>query len=106
MISISIIIPIYNEEKTILKILNKINDLKKDLKIEIIVVNDGSIDSSKKIIEKNTNLYQKFLHLEKNQGKGKAIIEGLKIASYEYVFFDITIINVATTSITPASFPR
>ncbi len=87
MISISIIIPIYNEEKTILKILNKINDLKKDLKIEIIVVNDGSIDSSKKIIEKNTNLYQKFLHLEKNQGKGKAIIEGLKIASYEYVFF-------------------
>ena len=87
MISISIIVPIYNEEKTILKILNQINDLKKDLKIEIIVVNDGSIDSSKKIIEKNKNLYQKSLHLEKNQGKGKAIIEGLKIASYEYVFF-------------------
>ena len=41
---ISILIPCYNEEKTIEKIINKILDLK-DLNLEIIIVDDNSTDS-------------------------------------------------------------
>ena len=40
--NLSIVIPVFNEEKTLLEILNKINQLKKYCNIEIIVINDGS----------------------------------------------------------------
>ena len=46
--SISIIIPVYNEENTILDILKKIKILKSNCNLEIIVINDGSFDNSKK----------------------------------------------------------
>ena len=51
--NLSIIIPVFNEETTILEILHRVNALKKICKIEVIVINDGSIDNSKKIIESN-----------------------------------------------------
>ena len=55
---ISIIIPVYNEEKTIKKILKKVNETdlwskKQNVKKEIIVVNDKSIDNSEKILTEN-----------------------------------------------------
>ena len=83
--SLSIIVPVFNEEKTILKILKKISNLRKYSDLEIIVINDGSQDETKKIIESNLNLISKFVHLEENQGKGKAVIEGLKKCNMDYV---------------------
>ena len=87
MISISIIMPVFNEEKTIIKILEKLNEIRNKIDLEIIVVNDGSTDDSAKIIDQNPNYFDKVKHLKKNQGKGKAVIEGLKISSMDYVFF-------------------
>ena len=87
MISISVIIPIFNEEKTIIKILEKINKIKKNANLEIIIINDGSTDNSEKLIDQNSEYFDKVKHLKKNVGKGKAIIEGLKISSMDYVFF-------------------
>ena len=87
MISTSIIIPVYNEEKTVLNILDKIKNLKVRSDIEVIVINDGSTDNTKKIIEDNKKYYSKVLHLDRNSGKGRAVIEGLKIATGDYVFF-------------------
>ena len=87
MISISIIIPIFNEEKTILTILEKISKIKDKAVIEIIIINDGSTDSTKKIIDENSNYYDEAKHLKNNSGKGNAIIEGLKISTKDYVFF-------------------
>ena len=84
-LSLSIIVPVYNEEKTILKILERLNKLNNLCKIEVIVVNDGSKDQSRTIIENNSNLYDKSIHLSKNKGKGKAVIEGLKQSECEYV---------------------
>ena len=49
---ISIVIPVFNESNTILKILQKIDKIK-SLKKEIIIVDDGSTDNTKKIIIKN-----------------------------------------------------
>ena len=83
--NLSIIIPVFNEETTILEILHRVNALKKICQIEIIVINDGSIDDSKKIIESNPQYYSKFIDLKKNSGKGKAVIEGIKNCNCDYI---------------------
>jgi glycosyltransferase involved in cell wall biosynthesis len=78
---ISIVIPIYNEEKTIKSILLKINKIK-NFKKEIILVDDGSNDKTKNIIENNCKgLYQKKIFLKKNFGKGYALRQGFKKVS-------------------------
>jgi dolichol-phosphate mannosyltransferase len=69
---LSIIIPVYNEIKTILKIINKINRLKNITK-QIIVVDDCSSDGSREILLKNKNKIDLLLLHKKNQGKGGAI---------------------------------
>ncbi|SVE59378.1 uncharacterized protein METZ01_LOCUS512232, partial [marine metagenome] len=86
MFSISVIIPVYNEEKTLLEMLAKYSPLKKNTDIELIIVNDGSNDNTKNLIENNSLIFDKVIHLSKNQGKGKAVREGLKIAKNEYIF--------------------
>ena len=56
-IKISIIVPVFNEEKTLNTILDKINQQKiTDIIFEIIVVNDGSTDDSLKILKENLNV--------------------------------------------------
>lgn len=85
---ISIIIASYNEEKTIIEILNRLKNTKKnDYEYEIIVVNDGSTDNSLKLLEQSSNLYNKLINLGKNKGKGFAVKEGLNIASGDYIIF-------------------
>ena len=71
---LSIIIPVYNEEKTILEVLKKIkNNSSNFFKYEIIVIDDGSTDQSRKLLETNKNLYDKLLINETNRGKGFSI---------------------------------
>jgi dolichol-phosphate mannosyltransferase len=78
---ISIVIPIYNEEKTIKSILLKIKKIK-DFKKEIILVDDGSNDKTKNIIKNDCKgLYQKRVFLKKNFGKGYALRQGFKRVS-------------------------
>lgn len=74
---VSIIIPVFNESKTIFEILKKINKVK-GFKKEIIIINDGSSDDTKQIIQKKcSNLYSKFISYKKNKGKGYACRKGL-----------------------------
>ena len=80
---VSIIIPCYNEEKTIEKILDKILNLK-DLDLEIIVVDDKSSDLSRNIItEQLKNKIDKVILNDKNYGKGYSIRKGIEEASGE-----------------------
>ena len=87
MISVSIIIPIFNEEKTILKILEKIEKIKSKLDLEIVVVNDGSTDNTKQLLENNPQHFNTVKHLNQNLGKGKAIIEGINLSTKDFIFF-------------------
>ena len=82
----TIIIPAYNEESTIKEILNRVSDQKNNHNLEIIVIDDASTDNTN-IVEQNIHLVDKFLKLTKNQGKGAAVIEGLKSAEGDYVLF-------------------
>ena len=66
----SIIIPVYNEEKTILKVLNILNNLEfSKFQKEIIVVDDGSTDGTRNLLNENKNLYSSLYCNEKNTGK-------------------------------------
>ena len=88
MIKISVIIPVYNEEKTVIELLGLVQR-QKSLKVdfEIIVVNDGSVDDSLNLLNKNRNLFDKLINLEHNMGKGAAIKKGIAEASGEYILF-------------------
>ena len=85
---LSIIIPVYNEEKTLLKSLESVKKLGSNLKEhEIIVVNDGSTDNTAKILEENKNLYDKLLKNDSNRGKGYSIKKGLIESKGTHVIF-------------------
>ena len=81
---LTIIIPVYNEKKTILKIIDKIKNLKK-LSKQIIVVDDYSIDGTREILLKNKNKIDLLLLHKKNQGKGAAIQTAQKHVKGKYV---------------------
>ena len=70
---LSIIVPVYNEEKTISVIIDKLKKL--DLEKEIIVVDDCSSDNSYEILKKTKGI-SLFKH-EINKGKGAAIKTGI-----------------------------
>ncbi len=73
---LSIIIPVYNEENFIEKVLNKVLEL--PVSKEIIVVNDASTDKTAEILKKfEKNPVINIIHHEKNRGKGAAIRTGL-----------------------------
>jgi len=77
-IFLSIIIPIYNEEKTIIPLLKKVKQQK--ISKEIIVIDDGSSDRTSELLKMNSGYYDKYISLENNNGKGYAIKRGIDIA--------------------------
>jgi glycosyltransferase involved in cell wall biosynthesis len=87
-IQISIIIPVFNEDKSILKVLNRIYEtVDSKVNYEIIVINDGSTDNTLKILEENHTLYNQLITYETNYGKGNAVKKGLEASKGLYIFF-------------------
>jgi len=85
---ISIIVPVYNEEKTVAQVLKRLSNTKvENVEYEIITINDGSTDGSKELLEKNKNHITTLIHNERNSGKGFSVREGLKVATGEYILF-------------------
>jgi len=72
---LSIIIPVYNEEKTVEAIIKKVKKLELPVQKEIIVVDDGSSDKSFDIIKKIRGI--KILRHKINLGKGAAVKTGI-----------------------------
>lgn len=98
---ISIIIPCFNEEKTIEETVKQVK-LYKEIPSEIVIVDDGSTDNTKNILKKMENENEdslKIIFKSINQGKGSAIIEGLN-----YVTGDITLIQDADLEYSPKDY--
>ena len=87
-ILISILIPSFNEEKTILNVLNRISKtMDSSINYEVVIINDGSTDNTLKLLEQNKNLYNQLITYERNYGKGNAIKKGLEASKGKYIFF-------------------
>ena len=80
---ISIVIPAYNESKRIEKTVQKIAAYMKGKQCEILVIDDGSTDSTTKIAKK----YATVITLKKNTGKGFAIKTGFNHAKGDIILF-------------------
>ncbi|HEX8061208.1 MAG TPA: glycosyltransferase family 2 protein [Cyclobacteriaceae bacterium] len=88
---LSIVIPAYNESRTIIKVLNKIADvqLPDDSQKEIIIVDDCSTDTTREVIEEYVRTsgvdHIRYLRNEKNSGKGFGIRKGIEAATGDFV---------------------
>lgn len=80
---LSVIVPVYNEARTIKQILERINSVA--INKEIIVVNDGSCDGTEKILRDIEYGNLKIIHHSANRGKGAAFLTGLSHARGEFV---------------------
>ena len=82
MIYLTIIIPVYNEIKTIEKLLNRV--FKINIKKQIIVIDDASIDGTSKILKKYIKKIDKLITHKINKGKGAAIKNAQKYIRGRY----------------------
>ncbi len=86
--ALSIVVPVYNEKEAVIK---TVNDLKKimeksGLKYELILVDDGSLDGTGKIIDENIKDNTiKVIHHTINKGYGAAIKSGIKVSIYPWI---------------------
>lgn len=99
--ALSIIIPSFNEGKTLQEIVDRVWKIKPQDK-ELIIVDDGSTDNTQEIIKKLTKSRNiKIVTNEKNLGKGASVVKALKIATG-----NIIIIQDADLEYDPADIPR
>jgi len=87
--TLSIIIPVFNEQRTIEELLKRVKTVKLPQKIqkEIIVVDDASKDGTRKKLKdmENKFLQTKFLYHDQNRGKGAAVKTGLRAATGDFL---------------------
>jgi len=97
--NLSVIIPVYNELHNINMIVKRVQDTK--LATEIVIVDDGSKDGTREILQKmdGKKKIRVILH-EKNQGKGAAVVTGMKAAKGE-----IILIQDADLEYDPRDYP-
>jgi len=88
---ISVVLPAFNEEENILPMIEKVDTFMKTRKIdyEIIIVNDGSRDKTKRLIDNSAKRSKriKTIHHKTNLGYGAALRSGFNAAKKKWIFF-------------------
>ena len=82
---ISLVIPLYNEEKNIIPLVSKIETALKDYNYEIILVNDGSTDNTQTQLQRLNHANAIIIELQKNYGQSIALAAGIDHAQGEYI---------------------
>jgi glycosyltransferase involved in cell wall biosynthesis len=97
---LSVIIPAYNEKNTINEILIRVQTM--DMVDEIVVVDDGSIDGTREILEEMDGVGPiRVVYHEKNLGKGAAVVTGIKNSEG-----DVILIQDADLEYDPRDYPE
>lgn len=84
---LSIVIPIYNEAATILELLHHISSLELETEKEVVLVDDGSTDETRKILSdvQHEHPEWKFIFHKRNRGKGAALRSGFRVVTGDVV---------------------
>lgn len=98
-INLSVIIPVYNEKTTILKILEEVKESKEVF--EIVVVEDCSTDGTKEILQKIKDPKVNIYFNSENQGKGASVLKGFSLAKGNFV-----VIQDADLEYSPKDFTK
>ncbi|MFH1402303.1 MAG: glycosyltransferase family 2 protein [Patescibacteria group bacterium] len=98
---LSIIIPVYNEKNTILRILELVEKIELPLEKEIVIIDDGSTDGTTEILKTIDNAKYKIILEDRNRGKGFSVRRGFAEATG-----DIIIIQDADLEYDPRDYKR
>lgn len=97
---LTVIIPIFNEERTLRKLIKTVEDVPLQIKKEIILIDDGSDDKSREMLGEYKDKH-KIILFGKNSGKGTAVKRGFQEATG-----DIVLIQDADLEYNPQEYPR
>jgi len=101
---LSIIVPVYNEEKTIRSVIKQVKDvvLPTNIKKEILIINDGSTDDTAEVLKNyNADAQIKIFHFKENRGKTEAVKYGLALS-----YGDVILIQDADLEYSPENYSR
>lgn len=99
---VSIIVPAFNEETTILELLSRVREQSlPGVGFEVIVIDDGSTDRTPNLLSSNPQLYDRLIRQDRNGGKGKAVLAGLRAATGDFVLF-----QDADLEYSPSQYPN
>jgi len=96
---LSVIVPVFNEENTIEKIIDRVKKVNIDK--EIIIVDDGSTDGTREVLEKWKDENIRVIHHRRNQGKGSAIRTAIP-----YIEGEVVVIQDADLEYNPEDYYR
>jgi glycosyltransferase involved in cell wall biosynthesis len=98
--TLTVLVPVFNEQESIIPLLTKLRN-QEIPNLKVVVINDGSIDKTRDLLEENSDLWDECIHFGENKGKGHAIKTGLSYVSSEYV-----LIQDADLEYDPEEIPR
>ena len=82
---LSVVIPVYNEEDSIIPMLDALKDTLKGIKHEVIFVDDGSSDDTCKVINENASKDIRLVQFQRNFGQTSAMAAGIEAAQGEFI---------------------
>ena len=97
-LTLSVVIPVYNEKDTIATLVARVRAV--NLRMEVIVVDDGSTDGTREILESLRPTIDRLIFLDRNRGKGAAVKAGFAAATG-----DAVVIQDADLEYDPRDFP-
>ena len=102
----SVIVPAYNEEATIIQLLESVRRQKVDgVELEVIVIDDGSKDRTLTLLQSSPHVFDKLIVQPSNRGKGAAVQAGLRAATGDYILFQDADLEYSPTDYPTLFFP-